>query len=432
MYASLYSQDAVAQSRRIRIGLWKSLELALLGASCCNAPCSVRSCPAEKQPFFSFLASEDFLRRKVKMLSDKVEKRIASSIFITLTPPRRDHMVRSETTPQKAPFLHSNNLPKEDLTSAALSPPQTSSGPITGSRGHCSGTTNIPNGGCSASVPPSILPCNPTHPELDSFLPPPPPPPPYSHHFSVETLGPDLQKRTAVLSSQTSSTFPAELRQPKILPSTLSWADEHQRERKMENAVSKDICAFCHKTISPWAPTLEAMNKQYHADCFTCRTCHGALAGQRYYQKEGRPLCVTCYQNTLEKCGKCHALILNQIVRAMGHGFHPECFICVVCGRAIGDETFAVGDDEAVHCLEDFYRRFASVCGACERPIIPSDGKDSYKIECMGQNFHEDCYRCERCQVLLSPEPTEDGCYPLGSRLLCKSCHIRHTKESSC
>lgn len=64
----------------------------------------------------------------------------------------------------------------------------------------------------------------------------------------------------------------------------------------MQWSLLTEICAFCHKAISPRAPTLEAMNKQYHADCFTCRTCQHALAGQHYYQKDGRPLCVACYQ----------------------------------------------------------------------------------------------------------------------------------------
>lgn len=57
-----------------------------------------------------------------------------------------------------------------------------------------------------------------------------------------------------------------------------------------------DICAFCHKAVGPREPTVEAMRKQYHADCFTCRTCHRLLAGQRYYQKDGRPMCDACYQ----------------------------------------------------------------------------------------------------------------------------------------
>jgi hypothetical protein len=35
------------------------------------------------------------------------------------------------------------------------------------------------------------------------------------------------------------------------------------------------------------------------------------------------------------------------------------------------------------------------MCSICENPIIPRDGKDAFRIECMGRNFHENCYRCE-------------------------------------
>nr|XP_020637729.1 filamin-binding LIM protein 1 isoform X1 [Pogona vitticeps] len=339
---------------------------------------------------------------QVKMLSEKVQKRMASSVFITLVPPRRDLYAKTETRPQKAPILPHNKLPKESGTSVGPIPSQTPDSANLRSKDHCPGDSNMPNRAL------------------------------YSKPFSAEVFGPDFQKETEALpkSLQTSS-FPVEMRQSKILPLTLNGAEEQQTVKKRENAVSTEICAFCHKAISPWVPTLEAMNKQYHADCFTCRTCQHALAGKRYYQKDGQPLCVACYQNTLEKCAMCQALILTQIVHAMSNSYHPECFTCVVCARAIGDETFALDESNQVHCLDDFYRKFASVCGSCEKPIIPSDGRDLYKIECMGRNFHEDCYRCEKCHILLCPEPTEDGCYPLGSCLLCKFCHVQQTKKTS-
>lgn len=59
-----------------------------------------------------------------------------------------------------------------------------------------------------------------------------------------------------------------------------------------------DVCGFCHKTVSPRELAVEAMKRQYHAQCFTCRTCRRQLAGQSFYQKDGRPLCEACYQVT--------------------------------------------------------------------------------------------------------------------------------------
>ncbi|XP_009572625.1 PREDICTED: filamin-binding LIM protein 1-like, partial [Fulmarus glacialis] len=135
---------------------------------------------------------------------------------------------------------------------------------------------------------------------------------------------------------------------------------------------------------------------------------------------------------TLEKCAKCRGLIAERIVRALGKGYHPGCFSCAACGRAIGTESFAVDERDEVYCVADFYRKYAVVCSACEHPIVPREDKDTYKIECLGRSFHESCYRCESCGTPLSPEPTENGCYPLDDHLLCKSCHVRRRNESSC
>ncbi|KAI4578621.1 hypothetical protein MJG53_020875 [Ovis ammon polii x Ovis aries] len=193
-----------------------------------------------------------------------------------------------------------------------------------------------------------------------------------------------------------------------------------------------DICAFCHKTVSPRELAVEAMKRQYHAQCFTCRVCRRQLAGQSFYQKDGRPLCEPCYQDTLEKCGKCGEVVREHIIRALGQAFHPSCFTCVTCARCIGDESFALDSQNEVYCLDDFYRKFAPVCSICENPIIPRDGKDAFKIECMGRNFHENCYRCEDCRVLLSVEPTDQGCYPLNNRLFCKPCHVKRSAAGCC
>ncbi|XP_034257494.1 filamin-binding LIM protein 1 [Pantherophis guttatus] len=326
------------------------------------------------------------------MLSDKkTEKRVVSSIFIILAPPRRGC-----GGPAKAPLF----LPTEK--------------PVPHKEGR--GPSSAPGAGSSALLPPPpVDPPQPVEAVLGSLQP---------AALRVETLGPDLQKGAAPspASLQTSGT---EEPQPAL---SLGWTDG-QAEEEEEEAAAPDICAFCHKGITPDAVALEAMRKQYHVTCFTCRVCHSSLAGQSYYQKEGRPLCVTCYQETLEKCDACQAFIQSEIVWAVGKGYHPECFTCVACSQQIGSDAFAVDDDQRALCLPDFYRRFAPVCGVCEEPIIPQDGRDAYRIECLGRSFHEDCYRCEKCQVLLSLEPTEDGCYPLGSRLLCRACHVWQSQD---
>ncbi|XP_075293700.1 filamin-binding LIM protein 1 isoform X2 [Opisthocomus hoazin] len=328
------------------------------------------------------------------MLPGKAEKRISSSVFITLVPPRRETATKETTQGETRP--DGAEVPG---THRPRTPPLR---PLT-----------LPNGESRPVAPvlssPPVL--------VLSEAPQP---------LSVEALGPALQQLD--LAAPTT----LELRPPKFCQEQAGKPQWQDANGYPERDGSRDICAFCHKAVGPREATVEAMRKQYHAACFTCRTCHRLLAGQRYYQKDGRPTCDACYQATLEKCAKCRGLIAERIVRALGKGYHPGCFSCAGCGRAIGAESFAVDERGEVYCVADFYRKYATVCSACERPIVPRDDKDTYKIECLGRSFHESCYRCESCGTPLSPEPNENGCYPLDNHLLCKSCHVRWRNESSC
>ncbi|XP_067166950.1 filamin-binding LIM protein 1 [Apteryx mantelli] len=359
-----------------------------------------------------------------KMMPGKAEKRIASSVYITLVPPRREPAGTQQIQPQVCPAP--SEAPKSPGAHWARMPPD---GDAPGAGRPAPRAPSLPNGGFCSPDPAAWQPSSPPF----LFLSEAPQP------LCAEMLAPALQQLDIATPAplQVPSAFPAELRQPEPRLTHLERAGEgppprHDVNGHPERDFSRDVCAFCHKAVGPGDPTVEAMGKQYHADCFTCRTCQRLLAGQRYYQKDGRPICDACYKASLERCTKCQAPILEHIVRALGKGYHPGCFTCAACGRPLGDESFAAGERDEVYCVDDFYRIYASICSTCRQPIVPHEGRDTYKIECLGRSFHESCYRCERCQILLSPEPTENGCYPLGNHLLCKSCHVAQRDESSC
>ncbi|NWW88300.1 FBLI1 protein, partial [Rhynochetos jubatus] len=399
------------------------------------------------------------------MLPGKAEKRMVSSVFITLVPPRREAAAKEKTQRQTGPDGAEDAGTQRPGIRAPQPPasPDGGEGCPWGRRARrCKGVgalqdvtapLNPPRLGFAAGTwPAAPVPSSP--PVLILSEAPQP--------LSAEALGPALQQLdlAAPTTLQAPSAFPAELRPPKFCREQAGKPQQRDANGYPERDGSRgkgrtrggsspvgeteahstepvsvppaDVCAFCHKAVGPREPTVEAMRKQYHADCFTCRTCHRLLAGQRYYQRDGRPACDACYQATLQKCAKCRGPITERIVRALGKGYHPGCFSCAACGRAIGAESFAVDERDEVYCVADFYRKYAAVCSACRRPIIPREDKDTYKIECLGRSFHESCYRCESCGTPLSPEPTESGCYPLDDHLLCKPCHVRRRNESSC
>ncbi|XP_058531598.1 filamin-binding LIM protein 1 [Ochotona princeps] len=363
-------------------------------------------------------------------MASKPEKRVASSVFITLAPPRRHAAVAEEVRPVACEARQGRSW--EPPVKASGAGPSGRPGPVS--------PPQLANGGCPP--PPPALDGEDTVADLDLPLPPPPPPPAYLPPSEEESPAPmgtslisDLEQLhlpppppQAVVEG-----FPEQLHPGQLRPSEEELPPPPEEPTSLpEREASTDICAFCHKTVSPRELAVEAMNRQYHAQCFTCRTCRRQLAGQSFYQKDGRPLCEACYQDTLEKCGKCGEVVRDHIIRALGQAFHPPCFTCAACGRCIGDESFALDGQNEVYCLDDFYRKFAPMCSICENPIIPRDGKDAFKIECLGRNFHENCYRCEDCSVLLSVEPTDQGCYPLNDHLFCKPCHVKRSAASCC
>ncbi|NWW06081.1 FBLI1 protein, partial [Oreocharis arfaki] len=371
------------------------------------------------------------------MLPGKAEKRITSSIFITLVPPRRDVATKEKT--QQEPKLDGAEVPGTNHPQILLSPPALPNGGEGCVQGCKQGRRTMMGPrrlwGCFAKGCVCRRGCGETHPVASVPSSPPvltlsevPQP------LSAEALGLALQQLDLAASAtlQAPSTFPAELKPPAFCQEQAGKQQRQDPNGYQERDSSRDVCAFCHKALGPQEPTVEAMRKQYHPDCFTCRTCHRRLAGQRYFQRDGCPMCDTCFQATLEKCAKCQGLITEHIIRALGKGYHPDCFCCAACGRAIGTESFAVDEQGDAYCVPDFYRKYAAVCSACERPIVPHEGEDTYKIECLGRSFHESCYRCESCRMPLSLELTENGCYPLDDHLLCKSCHVRWRNESSC
>ncbi|MCJ8744137.1 hypothetical protein PDJAM_G00115170 [Pangasius djambal] len=200
---------------------------------------------------------------------------------------------------------------------------------------------------------------------------------------------------------------------------------------RTEEGITPDVCGFCRKPVALSEPAIEALNRTYHSSCFQCRQCHAALAGKIYYNKAGIPLCEDCYQASLEPCWACGDVIKDHVIRALERAYHPPCFVCTTCRQPIGEQRFAQGEVGEVYCLQDYYRKYAPQCSVCGELIIPrEDGTDSYTVECLGRSFHEDCYRCELCAVLLSPEPNEHGCHPLDGQILCKPCHLSLVQTS--
>ncbi|XP_029946880.1 filamin-binding LIM protein 1-like, partial [Salarias fasciatus] len=352
------------------------------------------------------------------MASAAPPKRMVSSVFITLASPHR-----ATVTPQQQPALQAQSSPPETSSTPRQTRPKVQSKAGSRDRTRAAALSQASGPTLGKSVPgKSSLQKEEDQRSPPELFPPPPPPP----DAQVSTLGHDVSALSPLHPAQTPFSHLATPDQPSVYnkvvetstPSSGFNQDEqshgtHTSSQDM-SPESKDVCGFCRKPMALPELVIEALNRTYHEGCFQCRSCHIPLAGKQYYNKAGIPLCEDCYQAILELCWACGEVITDHVIRALERAYHPLCFTCTTCKKQIGEQAFAQGEVGEVYCLQDYYRKYAPQCSACDRLIIPKeDGTDSYTVECLGQSFHENCYRCEVCGIQLSTEPNERGCYPL-------------------
>ncbi|XP_018027959.1 lipoma-preferred partner homolog isoform X2 [Hyalella azteca] len=192
------------------------------------------------------------------------------------------------------------------------------------------------------------------------------------------------------------------------------------------------ICGRCGGKVVGEGSGCTAMDQVFHIRCFDCIVCHLQLQGKPFYAVDSKPYCEQCYVNTLEKCCVCTQPILERILRATGKPYHPACFTCVVCHKALDGIPFTVDAANQIHCIDDFHKKFAPRCSVCQEPIMPEPGlEETVRVVALDRSFHVNCYKCEDCGLLLSSEAEGRGCYPLDGHVLCKACNAARIQALS-
>uniref|UniRef100_A0A8C0KGX8 LIM domain kinase 1 n=1 Tax=Canis lupus dingo TaxID=286419 RepID=A0A8C0KGX8_CANLU len=146
-----------------------------------------------------------------------------------------------------------------------------------------------------------------------------------------------------------------------------------REERMGEEGSELPMCASCGQRIYD-GQYLQALNADWHADCFRCCECSASLSHQ-YYEKDGQLFCKRDYWARYgEACHGCSEHITKGLVMVAGElKYHPECFICLTCGTFIGDgDTYTLVEHSKLYCGHCYYQTV--VTPAIEQVLPDSPG----------------------------------------------------------
>lgn len=182
-----------------------------------------------------------------------------------------------------------------------------------------------------------------------------------------------------------------------------------------EPCIKTAVRTTCHKcilTIEMDDIKLIVDGKEFHQNCFACSQCSVKLESV-YGSKGGEYYCESCYLTLFgKKCAGCEKVILGEGLRFGEQNYHRVCFKCAVC-----DQALAQGAAHSIKgmpaCGECYDNQFKEKCVVCHQVVAEG-------ILFKEQRFHQECFKCRTCGLLLADRKgefllTEDG-------LKCKKC----------
>lgn len=139
------------------------------------------------------------------------------------------------------------------------------------------------------------------------------------------------------------------------------------------------LCEACHQaSLEPcWAcgdvikdHVIRALERAYHPPCFVCTTCRQPIGEQRFAQGEvGEVYCLQdYYRKYAPQCGVCGLMIIPRddgtdsfTVECLGRSYHEDCYRCQVCAVLLSPEP----DERGCHPLDG-----QMLCRTCHSALI--------------------------------------------------------------
>jgi len=152
--------------------------------------------------------------------------------------------------------------------------------------------------------------------------------------------------------------------------------------------ISFGDCVYCKKTIL--VDVSETGGMKYHPEHLFCSKCGNATSAGKFYEQQNKVLCVDCYEGGAPRCAKCQEPIVGQAVNAIGRRWHPEHFVCTICGSSFSDGKYFEKDGKP-YCDKDYKTKFLN-CRSCGQPITGE------AVTALGAMWHSEHFSCQVCR----------------------------------
>ncbi|XP_037910747.1 PDZ and LIM domain protein Zasp isoform X5 [Hermetia illucens] len=100
-------------------------------------------------------------------------------------------------------------------------------------------------------------------------------------------------------------------------------------------------CSKCANKIK--GDCLNAIGKHYHPECFTCSYCGKLFGNSPFFLEEGEPYCEADWNELFTtKCFACGFPVEagDRWVEALNHNYHSQCFNCTMCKKNLEGQSF--------------------------------------------------------------------------------------------
>ncbi|XP_077868739.1 LIM and senescent cell antigen-like-containing domain protein 2, partial [Saccoglossus kowalevskii] len=160
-------------------------------------------------------------------------------------------------------------------------------------------------------------------------------------------------------------------------------------------SVPHAVCSRCNEGFIVEEKMINCNGELWHERCFVCAQCFRPFPDGMFFEFEGRKYCEHDFHVLFAPCcGRCGEFVIGRVIRAMNMSWHPDCFMCQLCGTILSDTGFVKSrnSDELtsdarevrgeLYCLRCHDKMGIPICGACRRPI------EERVVHALGKTWH--------------------------------------------